>query len=118
MGGNYLVTAWFASRRFPADSSASIIPRVARFAAAQHAFLIQPRPEQKPQQFPRRVKPQLARGSHERMPVKNHNLPARRARELAQPLAQIQFFTRKQFIAESTDFPKRRRLAKNKRPGQ
>ncbi len=52
------------------------------------------------------------------MPVKNDNFPARFARQFFQPLAQFQFLRGKQFVAEATNLPERRRLTKNERPGK
>src|SRR5258708_267423 len=70
--------------------------------------------EQKPQMLPRRIKPHFACGSHERMPTQNDNSLSSFLSYFFQALAQFQFFSGEQFIAEAANFSERRCVTKNK----
>jgi len=95
-----------------------VIPQMRFLAAAQRAAVAENHPGQIAKMLAHGVKPHLARGGHQRMPVQDDNSPALPARQFFQPLAQFQFLRHEEFIAEAADFAERRRLDKNKRAGQ
>src|ERR1035441_2084069 len=93
---NGLASIWRTDKRLPP----SVIPQMRLLAAAQRAAVAENHLGQKAKVLPHGVKPHLARGGHERMPVQNNDSPALPARESLQPFAQFQFLRHEQLVAE------------------
>ena len=97
----------------PTTSPPPVVPLVAGVAALERALLIQQGADDEARVLPRRVKMNFARGSHERMPVKNDHSPALLSRQNFEPPAQVNFLGDKQLVAKAADRAEGRRFTEN-----
>src|ERR1039458_8599447 len=96
-------------------SPSSIIPRLALLPVRQGFSRTENRLGAKPQIFTPGIERQFARRGEQGMTMEDDHFFPLLPRQFLQPLAQLNFLRNEQFPAESADFSKRRRLAKNKR---